>query len=845
MLKPQSHFWQKPLDNLLKELNTQVIGLSSTESKKRLAQYGPNSLSSAPKRRALKAFLERFKNPLVLLLLVSAILVGCIKEYQSALLIALIVITSIFLDFIQEYKAFKSAELLKDSVATRTHTLRDQKPVEAEAKSLVPGDIVELTAGDLIPADGYVIEAKDFHVNQSSLTGESFPVEKISNENPKPPNTPTEASHIVLMGSSVISGWAKVLICETGNDTLISSLSQSLYEEKSPTSFLSNMNEFGIFLIRITIVLIFLVMMINFYSGRPWLDVILFSIALGVGMTPEFLPMIISVSIARGGIRLARQQIISKRLSSIYDFGRMDVLCTDKTGTLTEAQIHLEKSIDANDQGSERPFQLAYLNSYFETGLKSPLDQALLDYKDLSQMAKIWKKIDEVPFDSEHRRISVLLGNNQEQLLILKGPLEDVLNNCVSVEVSKTVKPLDLTTKETILANFLKLSQQGLRVLGVAYCSIPTHQSQITKNDEKNLIFSGLLTFFDPPRQDAGEVIQHLIKDGIKVKIVTGDNEHVTQALCKNLKIKVDGILTSSEIFSLNDQQLSHRLDKTTLFCRVTPDQKTRVIQLLKKNGHIVGFLGDGINDIGALHAADVSISVNTAVAIAKEAASFILLKRNLGVIHNAVIEGRRTFANIMKYIMMGTSSNLGNMISMVGASLFLPFLPMLPIQILLNNLLYDFSEIAIPFDRVDHEQLHQPSKWSISSIRNFMLFLGPISSLFDFGLFYVLIHYLHANESTFQTSWFISSLATQILVIFLIRTKKNPLKSHPHPYLLITTLSILSLGLFLPFSTLGNLFHFQPLPLVFYATIAAQVCLYLVITEVFKQIFYKKFKSE
>ncbi len=845
MTAQQNLFWQKSLSSILNELDSQRFGLSSDEAKRRLEQYGPNSLSATKKRNVLKAFLERLKNPLVLLLLASAILVGIIKEYQSAFLIALIVVTSILIDFVQEYKALKAAELLKDSVATRTHTIRDQKSQEVEAKNLVPGDIIELAAGDLIPADGYLIEAKDFHVNQSSLTGESFPVEKISTDNPKLYSALTDAPHIVFMGSSVISGWAKVLICKTGKNTLLSSISRSLSEEKAPTSLLLSMSEFGTFLIRITIILVLLVMMINFYLGRPWLDTMLFSIALGVGMTPEFLPMIISVSIAKGGIRLARQKVISKRLSSIYDFGRMNVFCTDKTGTLTEAQIHLERSVNAEGQDFERPFHLAYLNSYFETGIKSPLDQALLDYKDLTQTAITWKKIDEVPFDSEHRRISVLLDNGQERILILKGPLEDILNSCNFVENTNEVNQLKPQTKETILANFIKLSQQGLRVLGVAYCSIPSDQSQITSRDEKNLTFSGLITFFDPPRPDAGEAIQHLINDGIKIKIITGDNEYVTQSLCKRLNIKIDGILTSSEISSLNNQQLSHMIENTTLFCRVTPDQKAKIIHFLKQNGHIVGFLGDGINDIGALHAADVSISVNTAVAIAKEAASFILLKRNLTVIHDAVLEGRRTFANIMKYIMMGTSSNLGNMISMVGATLFLPFLPMLPIQVLLGNLLYDLSEIAIPFDRVDSEQLHKPAKWSIPSIRNFMLFLGPISSIFDFGLFYILINYLHANESFFQTSWFMESLATQILVIFLIRTRKNPFKSRPHPYLSLVSLSVLGLGLFIPLSTFGYLFYFQPLPSLFYVIIAAQICLYLVTAEGVKQIFYKKFNVE
>lgn len=835
-------FWQKSVSDLFKEYSSNPSGLTSKQAKLHFKHYGANSLKSSHKRNAFLSFILLFKNPLVLLLLISAILVAMVGEMKSTFLISIITLSSTIIDFIQENKANRAAELLKRKVKTKASVFRDHQKQDITIDELVPGDVIELSAGDLVPADGYVLEAKDFFINQSSLTGESFPCEKTATQNISSPSQLTTATNAVSMGSSVLSGWARVLVCKTGSQALIGSLARTLADERLSNAFFISMQEFGLFLMRITFILVFVVLVINLYLERPWLETFLFSIALGVGMTPEFLPMIVSVSLARGGNRLAKQNVITKRLSSIYALGRMNVLCTDKTGTLTEAHLRLTQAANINGNQEERVFLLGYLNSCFESGFKSPIDIAILEHKSID--TKSWKKIDEVPFDSSHRRISVLLDNEKERIFILKGPLEDVLKNCPYAEDNSTNTIVDLTTekKNEILSTFLSLSEQGFRVLGVAFKHVPKSQIHVSIEDEKDLIFSGFLSFSDTPHPDAGTAIHLLSKDGVNVKIITGDNEHVTKCLCRKLDIPIKGILIGDEIQALSDQQLQLELEKTNLFCKVTPDQKGRIISLLKSNGHIVGFLGDGVNDVAALHSADVGISVENAVDIAKEAAHFILLERSLSVLHIGVLEGRRTFANILKYIMMGTSSNFGNMISMVAASLFLPFLPMLPVQILLNNLLYDLSEVAIPFDYVDAEQLDTPSKWDISFIKRFMIIMGPISSLFDFCVFYMLLAFFKADAPLFQTGWFLGSLATQILVIFLIRTKRNPFKSRPHPYLILSSFSALAVGLLLPWSPFASLFGFQALPLSYIAFLCILVCSYLVLAGITKQFFIGDF---
>jgi len=582
------------------------------------------------------------------------------------------------------------------------------------------------------------------------------------------------------------------------------------------------------------------VLLVNGLMHKPWLESFLFAVALAVGLTPELLPMVVSVTLSRGALLMAKKRVIVKRLAAIQNLGSMDVLCTDKTGTLTEAKIRLEQHVDAQGKPSARVLELAYLNSFFETGLKSPLDEAILEHRDIDVSA--WRKIDEVPFDFERRRVSVLLDKGHGRLLVVKGAPEEIVALCTHYEEQGNDAriPLDKVSRERLHGVHVDLEKEGFRVLGIAWREVPADHPHAVVGDETELVFAGFAGFLDPPKASAGMALSALKASGVSVKIVTGDSELVTQHVCGQLNIPVAGVLTGKEIAALDDAALQVKVEIANLFCRVNPSQKERVILSLKARGHVVGYLGDGINDAPALHSADVGLSVDSAVDVAKEAADMILLDHDLQVLHDGVLEGRRTFGNIMKYIMMGTSSNFGNMFSMAGAALFLPFLPMLPTQILLNNILYDISEVPIPLDQVDPEELREPRVMDMTFIRNFMLVIGPISSLFDFLTFYVMLVILQADEKLFQTGWFVESLCTQVLVIFVIRTRGNPFKSRPHPVLALTSLVIATLGAGLPFTSLGAYFGFVPLPAKFYLILAAMVAVYLLIVELAKNGYYR-----
>ncbi|MCC8998222.1 MAG: magnesium-translocating P-type ATPase, partial [Candidatus Contendobacter sp.] len=582
------------------------------------------------------------------------------------------------------------------------------------------------------------------------------------------------------------------------------------------------------------------VLLVNGFMHKPWLESFLFAVALAVGLTPELLPMVVSVTLSRGALLMAKKRVIVKRLAAIQNLGSMDVLCTDKTGTLTEAKIRLEQHIDPQGKPSERVLELAYLNSFFETGLKSPLDEAILAHENIDVSA--WKKIDEVPFDFERRRVSVLLDKGNGRLLVVKGASEEIIGLCTHYEEQSNTSqiPLDKASRERIHGQHIALEKEGFRVLGIAWREVPPDHPHAVIGDEAELVFAGLAGFLDPPKESAGAALAALKDSGVTVKIVTGDSELVTQHICAQLNIPVTGVLTGKEIEPMDDHALQVRVETANLFCRVNPSQKDRVILALKARGHVVGYLGDGINDAPSLHSADVGLSVDSAADVAKEAADMILLDQDLHVLHDGVLEGRRTFGNIMKYIMMGTSSNFGNMFSMAGAALFLPFLPMLPTQILLNNILYDLSEVPIPLDEVDPEELRAPKVMDMNFIRDFMLVIGPISSAFDFLTFYVLLVVLKANEALFQTGWFVESLSTQVLVIFIIRTRGNPFKSRAHPILVATSLAVAAIGAVLPFTPLGTYFGFVPPPAQFYFILAGMVVIYLVIVEAAKQGFYR-----
>ena len=843
-IKRDTPFWQLPVTALLEQLAASPEGLSGTEAALRLAHFGPNLIHGERKRALILQFLAKFRNPLVIILLTASALSAFTGDTPSFFIIATIVLMSVTLDFVQEYRAGQAAERLRQSVSVRGEVLRDGKPLEIPLAEIVPGDVVLLCAGDSIPCDGRVLEAKDFFVNQALLTGEAFPVEKSSVELPEEVEI-LAAGNTVLLGASVISGTAKVLTCRTGQHTELGAISDTLIAQAPPTEFESGIQRFGLLIMRMTIFLVLFVLLVNACFHRPWLESFLFAVALAVGLTPELLPMVVSVTLSRGALRMAASKVIVKRLASIHDLGSMDVFCTDKTGTLTEARIHLERHLDPLGKDSQRVLELAYYNSYFETGLKSPLDDALLEHTEISVGS--WKKVDEVPFDFERRRVSVLLDDGATRMLVVKGAPEDILRLSVSYQADGEAqqRPLDEAARGMINGQFEALSREGFRVLGIASRQVAMDHPHAVTDDESELVFAGFAAFLDPPKECAKSALAGLAADRVAVKIITGDNELVTQHICAQLCLTVTGVLTGAEIRDLDDPALTARVEQVNLFCRVTPAQKNRIILALKRRGHVVGYLGDGINDAPSLHSADVGISVDSAVDVAKAEADMILLEQDLGVLHAGVLEGRRTFGNIMKYIMMGTSSNFGNMFSMAGGSLFLPFLPMLPVQILLNNLLYDVSELPIPLDRVDDDYLSHPRHWDMNFIRNFMLVIGPVSSVFDFLTFYIMLKVFHAGEALFHTGWFIESMATQVLVIFIIRTRKNPFKSRPSPWLTACSLAVVAVAVLLPFTPAGSYLGFVAPPAFFFLILAAMVSAYLLAVAGVKRWFIHHFAPE
>jgi P-type Mg2+ transporter len=833
-------WWLEPLPARTAELAAMVTGLSGAEAKARLARFGPNLFRERQEKSLLLQYLTRFKNPLVIILLVASAVSAFIGEVTNFLIISCIVLLSVTLDFVQEYRANAAAERLRQSVSVRATVMRDGKPLEVAVTEVVPGDVVLLSAGDLIPADGRVLEARDFFVKQALLTGESYPVEKRPGVLADAATDLQEATNAVFMGTSVVSGSARVLVVKTGTVTAIGEIADSISRPSLPTSFEIGTRRFGMLIMRLTVLMVMFVLLVNMLFHKPWLESFLFAVALAVGLTPELLPMVISVTLSRGALRMAKQHMIVKRLSAIQDLGSMDVLCTDKTGTLTEAKIRMERHVDAEGQPSERVLELAYLNSFFETGLKSPLDEAILTHQHIEVGA--WKKIDEVQFDFERRRVSVLLDNGETRWLVVKGAADEIVELCThyETEAAKLQRPIDAAARAAIRGQYHALEEQGFRVLGIARRQVPQDHPHAVVGDETELVLAGFAAFLDPPKESAASALAALDKVGVAIKIVTGDSDLVTRHVCAQLKIPVTGLLTGKEIAQMDDFALRARVETANLFCRVNPAQKDRIILALRARGHVVGYLGDGINDAPSLHSADVGLSVDSAVDVAKEAADMILLKHDLHVLHAGVLEGRRTFGNIMKYIMMGTSSNFGNMFSMAGASLFLPFLPMLPTQILLNNILYDISEVPIPLDKVDAGEILGPRVLDLNFIRNFMLVIGPVSSLFDFLTFYVLLAVLQADEKLFQTGWFVESLCTQVLVIFIIRTRGNPLKSRAHPLLTATSLAVVAIAVLLPFTPMGTHFGFVPPPARFYFILGAMVLVYLFVVELAKQGFYR-----
>jgi Mg2+-importing ATPase len=833
-------FWDRPLHELFELLPATPAGLTTEEARRRLRLYGPNSFVHESRFATLLSFFGFFRNPLVVILVIASGVSLALGEHVGGLIILSIVLFSVILNFLMEFQARHAVEDIQKQIALTAAVVRDGREQELPTAELVPGDIVRLNAGDLVPADARLLEVKDLHVRESVLTGESLPVEKTVADLPKEKHGVADASNSVFLGTAVQTGIGTALIVRTGKDTACGEIANRLAMRPPETEFGRGIRHFGMMLTWVTMLLVLFVLLVNIVFHRPVLESFLFSVALAVGMTPEMMPMIITVTLAQGAKRMTKKKVLVKQLSAIEDFGSVDILCTDKTGTLTEGEIVLDRHVDFQGKDNDNVLQLIYLNSHFEAGIKSPLDDAILKHEAPSITG--YDKVDEIPFDFNRKRLSVVVRYADEDLLITKGEAESVFATCETVIVDGVAQPFDEKRRAEAEDTLKKLSADGFRVLGVATLKVQK-QDAYTVAAEHAMALVGFAAFLDPPKEGVLAVLQALKQNGISVVVMTGDNQYVTQKIAHDVGLDADRILVGNEVDKMDDAAVAHQAENGAIFARVSPEQKNRVILALKARGHVVGYMGDGINDAPSLHTADVGISVMNGVSVAKDAAKIILLEKDLAVINEGVLEGRRSFANIMKYIIMGTSSNFGNMFSMAAASLFLPFLPMLPSQILLNNFLYDVSQVSIPTDNVDPAMVQKPKRWQIGFIRQFMAIIGPISSIYDFLTFGVLLWAFHGstNESLFHTGWFVESLATQTLVVFVIRTAANPLKSRPSRPLLISVLAIVTVATVLPYTPLGTLLRFTPLPLSLLATIAFLALTYLFVVQAVKTWFYRR----
>jgi Mg2+-importing ATPase len=831
-----------PVEGVFARLGTSPQGLSSAEATARTAKYGPNDISQVKKRPILLQYLEHFKNFLIIILLLAAVLSAFTGGVTSAIIIIIIVFISVTIDFFQEYRAGQAAELLRKKIITNASVLRDGTVQEVPIFELVPGDIISLSAGDIVPADARMITGRDLYVNQSALTGEPYPAEKMPGVS-DPAKPLAEAENYIFLGTSVVSGTATAVVTKTGAATEFGSVAKTLVARPPETEFERGLRHFSYLMTQFVFALVIFVFFVNALIKQDILNSLLFSVALAVGMVPELLPMILSLNLSKGAIAMSEKGAIVKHPASIQNFGSMDVLCTDKTGTLTDNQIALVRHLDTEGNDSEEVLTYSYINSTFGTGLKSPLDEAVLRFRHID--IGDYTKIDEIPFDFVRKRVSVVARTKGGSVIIAKGAPEEVLRICTAVDKGGLIQSLDDEARARIQKIYDEQSTQGFRTLAVCYRTLTGDQTAFSIDDEKEMILVGLITFIDPPKESARESVELLARSGIELKILTGDNELVTRKTCELIGLPIKGVLTGAEIANLDTEGLSRVVNDITIFARVTPVQKNRVMNALKKNGHVVGFMGDGINDAPSIREADVGISVANAVDIAKESADIILLKNDLRILHDGVIEGRKTVGNTMKYILMNTSSNFGNMFSVAGASIFLPFLPMLPIQILLNNLLYSLSQVAIPTDNVDADYTKTPKKWDIGFIKDFTILFGPLSSVFDYITFFILLYFFEANSALFQTSWFVESICTQTLIVFVIRTRVVPFyTSRPSKLLVICAGIITAVGCILPFTILGAFFGFVQPPLTFYAALILIVGGYILLVELAKRWFYRRYAS-
>jgi len=843
---------QKKTEDLFDAFRTCKDGLAATEVSYRKKAFGPNQVATEKPKTLLTRILSSIKDPLFILLSVLGLISYFTGDHRAVALIAIMLFLSVSLRLYQERRADKAAEKLKAMVRVTATVVRHGREAEVLLKDLVPGDIILLSAGDLVPADVRLISSRDLYVNQAALTGESLPVEKQDRPVKTIPTSPFEIPNVCFMGTNVGSGTATAVVVATGGATAFGSLASRLAVRKDEaTSFDRGVDRFTKLMIGFMAVMVPAVFVINGLSKGDWGQAFLFGLAIAVGLTPELLPMIVTVNLSKAAMDMSRRKVIVKRLNAIQDFGAMDILCTDKTGTLTQGKVALVEHVDVFGEESETVFDYAYLNSTYQTGLKNLMDAAVIQHDGMraKTFARGYHKIDEIPFDFKRRRMSVVAEDAEgKHVLICKGAVEEVLVKTSHVLVhgkEMTLEQAHHLSTQTLLQ---RLGEEGFRLIALGIRPMPVSKKKYSVADETDLTLLGFLAFLDPPKESAGRAIMELRQYGVAVKILTGDNELVTRTICREVGLPVERMLHGSEIAQLSDDELSLVAEEVTVFDKMEPEHKERVIRALQRRGHVVGFLGDGINDAPALKTADVGISVDGAVDIAKESSDFILLEKNLLVLKDGVTEGRRAFGNIVKYIKMTASSNFGNMFSVIGASIFLPFLPMLPLQVIVNNLLYDFSQTTIPTDQVDEDYLQKPRQWRIDHIRKFVLAIGPVSSIFDYATYLTMLFVFNCwtNPALFRTGWFVESLLTQTLIIHVIRTKKIPfLQSRASWPLTITTLLICAFGIWLPFSPLAGVLGYVPLPPLYWVFLSGAIASYFILTQLVKNWFTSRFGWE
>ena len=828
-----------PVDDFLRRLNTSFSGLTSIEAENRIKIYGSNELERKKRRTTIIEFFSHLLSPLVFILLFAGLVAGFLGDLTEAIIIFVIVGLSEFLDSFQEIRAERAAEMLKEQITTTTTVLRDGAKQEIKLAEVVPGDILYFSAGDIIPADSRVVSSKDLNVDQSALTGESFPVDKSVTPSKQRVLAITEWENGLFQGTSVITGTATAVVIKTGMSTEFGRIAQKLVGREPTTAFERGLRRFGFLMMELTFVLVIFVFFINALFKHTVLESLLFSLALAVGLTPELLPMIISITLSKGALAMSKQGVIIKRLRAIENFGSMDVLCTDKTGTLTENKMAVIYHRDLEGNESEKVLLYSFINSHFETGLKSPFDEAILKHEEVNVDG--YQKVDEIPFDFTRRRSSIVVDKEGTQLIVTKGAPEEIIKICPHCEFKGNIFDLTDEYHQRVEKEYYDFSSQGFRVLGISYKKVVDGKQTFSVDDEKDMVLLGFVAFLDPPKETAKQSLQALSKANIELKILTGDNEVVTRKVCEYLDFEIKGIVLGNEMAQMNDDGLRIVVERVNVFARVTPSQKDRIMNALKNNGHVVGFLGDGINDAPSLKTADTGISVDNAADVAKEAADIILCRKDLDVLNVGVLEGRRTFGNTIKYILMGTSSNFGNMFSAAAASFFLPFIPMLPTQILFMNLLYDISNMTLPTDNVDEEYVKKAKRWDISFIKNFTIFFGPFSSIYDFLTFGIMLFVFGASQALFQSGWFVESFWTEVLIMFVIRTRRIPFfKSRPGKWLTILTLSCVAFGTILPFTLLGGFLGFTALPPEYWALLILMVATYLLLVDAGKVFFYK-----